>query len=223
MTTTVSRQPAQRVARPARNRVRDSIYLTIIIVIGGFAVLGIVSASVLLSGNSLGNREGGSPRSALGSAQATATAVVRLAEHRAEATRASILRDARQRAKAIIARARHRSRGLGGHPVATATAIPIPTSTPGIPGAPDLSGVPASWEIVVFNFNPPAGALSIVNRTANVLSGTVLITFLKQHGAIAGVRRAAFSAVPGRSVASLLTRPAPRYFSTYRIRVVGVT
>jgi hypothetical protein len=198
------------------------------------AVVGLISGISFLSGASLG---GSSKSVATGNTNAPATATAIVVRSRAEA--GSIVRDARKQSRQLLAVARKEAKRIKGsgnghhHVVATATPTasiapssplpaPTPIPTPTIAGAPNLSGVPASWLIVVFGVNPQAGTLSIVNRSTAALSGRVVITYVKSNGRVLGVRTASFVGVAGRSVAALTTSRVPAGWSRYRISVTDV-
>ena len=208
--------------------------MTVIAVVVILAILGLVSGVSFITGSSLG---GSTRPAANGGPEATATALVLQARSQAD----SLVRKARQESLQLLAAARAQAKRIkssgNGHRthhgngastptpvVATPTTVPRPgpTATPTIAGAPNLSGVPAFWVIVVFGVNPQAGTLSIVNRASGTLSGRVVVTYVKRSGAVSGVRRASFAGVAGRSVAALTMARAPAHWSTYRITVTNV-
>jgi len=231
MTVEATRPAIQRPARQARSRTRDAGYLTAGAVFMAAALFGVISAVALVAGSPLGSKGGanGSGALSLATVRATATALMRTTESRATKARQKILRDAREEARLIIADARrssHHHRQIHHQHGRTTPPTPVPPRvmpTAQIPGAPNLNAFPKSWEIVVFDLQPFAGTVKIVNRTQSVLSGTVVVSYLRSNGSTAGIRRARFSFVRGRSVAALTIPPAPRAFARLHIAVADVT
>ena len=166
------------------------------------------------------------PRSSSG--QSASARILEVASRQSQA----ILAAARADARRIRARAKNRHPSTNPQPTPTPvsgttvaptpTPLPAPTPTPTIPGAPNLTGVPKSWSIVVFNVDTAAHSLHIVNRSTGTLSGTVELTFVKRNGHVIGRRKANFANVPGRSVAALTMSVPPSHYASYRISVVHV-
>ena len=233
-----SRQAVQKVDRPVSRKIRDGAYLALIAVVLILALVGLVGGVTFL----IGGISTGTQSANVSSANATATAIVQRASAQEDARLAS----ARKQALAILAAAHAEAKRIRDHakghsgsqsgttptpivvtstPVAsTSTPVPqpTPTPTPAIPGAPNLSNVPASYVIYVFDVVPSARSARIVNVSHGPLSGTLVITYLKANGHVIARKGAPFTNVPGRSVADVRMPPPPAHWTSIRISVTSV-
>lgn len=162
-------------------------------------------------------------------AQAQATSIVAQARKSAHARAQSLTRRARAQATAIVVDAKRRA-GVVAAQVPTAAAAPPASSAAPAPtyvapsagapattsgstaagsgsaaGAPDLSGVPASWKVVAygasFGSGHGVGTVTVLNRSSGAFSGTVKIAYAR-----GGAAYASFSGLaPGQSAVLTLT------------------
>ena len=218
------REPARRPARTLSRQIRDAGYLVLVVITVAAAGFGILAAGAILTGSPLGDSSLDSNMSSLSGAHATATAVVHESRALAEAEDRKLVSEARVEAKKILAEARQKSESASAspEPTPTPTIIPGPTPTATIAGAPDLNGLPDSWDLVVFGVQPQLGRFSVVNRADKALSTTIVISYLQQDGTVAVVRRTQVRRIPGRTTIRVNMRPYKGALASYRIRVTHV-
>jgi hypothetical protein len=149
-------------------------------------------------------------------AQAQATAIVKAAQDASSSIVKSATKSAQKRAAAILAAARHRAAAVPTAvpaPVIAPTAIAVaptavapgfttvPTAVPfsgttvtgpagTAPTPPNLSGVPANWQVVGYNATfgsgpGSAGSVSVINRGRKTFSGVVTVRYTRGGSATA--------------------------------------